>query len=818
MLVLTAFVGMTANVGATGLPPVAEAGGPYFGYECDPAIIFDASASYDPESSPLMYRWNIDGSHWTEWSFAPEYDHTYFDDFLGTINLNVTDGDLEAIDTADVTILNVPPYFDSISGPMEPVEVGQEITIMVSFFDGAADPRIGPASTDTYDATFYWGDGSSDVISLGVEEFLVSSSHTYSEPGVYQIVILIEDDDGGMATIQWYVYVYENGDIPQLYAGPDCTIDEGSMLLSHGFFSLPEDEAVYTATVEYGDGSAPLSLNLEYMYLQHRYVENGEYALVITVLKDGEFYGSDSALITVVNVPPTIIWLLGLPDDPIQLGNPVNIFGFFTDPGIEDDQVALIEWGDEQSTTLEFLANELGRYDVSESHIYSSAGAYMITLTVTDDDAGSDSAMLEYNIVYVDAGPDAFINEGDWFTSEGSFVYSGDYSFTATVDYGDGSGSQTLDVEADYTFALSHLYVDNGVYSVVVTILKDEAVFMSDNALVTVANVPPIATLGNNGPKDEGSEVMVSFSNQFDPGILDTLTYSFDWNNDGIYEISDQVDASAVYTWYDNGLYNVKGKIKDNDGGCNEYITAVTVNNVPPTIISLSGPPTDPVQLGTPITLNGVFTDPGILDTHSALIEWGDGQTTTIDLEAGIYEVSGSHAYTNVGVYKINLTVTDKDGGLDRKSIDYFTVIYDANSGFVTGGGWIIALEGSYRPDPALTGKATFGFVAKYKKGQSVPTGNTEFQFHPAKMNFHSHSYDWLIIVGPVAMYKGSGTINGEGDYGFILTATDGRIEGGGGVDTFRIKIWDKTNGDLIVFDNNENTELSGGQITIHKG
>ena len=815
MLVLTTFVGMTASVGATGLPPVAEAGGPYFGYECDPAIIFDASASYDPEGSPLMYRWNIDGSHWTEWSVAPEYDHTYFDDFLGTISLNVTDGDFETVDTADVTIFNVPPYFDSILGPMDPVEVGQVITIDVSFFDGAPDPRIGPASTDTYDATFNWDDGSSDVVSLGVEEFLVSSSHIYNEPGVYEILITIEDDDGGMAIAQWFVYVFENGDIPQLYAGPDCTIDEGSLLLSHGFFSLPEEEGVFAATVDYGDGSELCDLNLEYMLLQHQYVENGGYILNVTVSKDGVFYCSDTALITVVNVPPTIIWLSSLPENPIQLGTPVDIFGFFTDPGIEDNQVALIAWGDGQSTALGFFANDRGRYDVSESHIYLNPGMYTITLSVTDDDGGSDSAMLDYNILYVDAGPDASINEGDLFTSEGSFVYSGDYLFTATVDYGDGSGSQALDVGTDYTFTLSHQYVDNGVYTVGVTILKDETVIMSDSAVVTVSNVPPTATLDNDGPKDEGSEVMVSFSNQFDPGILDTLTYSFDWNNDGIYEISDQIDAAAVYTWDDNGLYTVKGQIKDNDGGFSEYSTTVTVDNVPPTIISLSGPPTDPVQLGTPINLNGVFTDPGILDTHNALIEWGDGQTTNIDLAAGIYEVSGSHLYTNAGVYKINLTVTDKDGDLDRKSIEYFTVIYDANCGFVTGGGWITALQGSYQPDPTLTGKATFGFVAKYKKGLSIPSGNTEFQFHPAGMNFHSHTYDWLLIVGSIAMYKGSGTINGEGDYGFILTAIDGKISGG--VDTFRIQIWDKTNGDQIVFDNNENTELEGGQITIHK-
>ena len=46
------------------------------------------------------------------------------------------------------------------------------------------------------------------------------------------------------------------------------------------------------------------------------------------------------------------------------------------------------------------------------------------------------------------------------------------------------------------------------------------------------------------------------------------------------------------------------------------------------------------------------------------------------------------------------------------------------------------------------------------------------------------------------AKYKGVGTINGGGTYGFMLTATDGSP------DTFRIKIWDKDDGDAVVYHN----------------
>jgi len=151
-------------------------------------------------------------------------------------------------------------------------------------------------------------------------------------------------------------------------------------------------------------------------------------------------------------------------------------------------------------------------------------------------------------------------------------------------------------------------------------------------------------------------------------------------------------------------------------------------------------------------------------------------------------------------------------------------VVYDPSGGFVTGGGWIDSPEGAYAADASLTGRATFGFVSKYQKGAKVPTGSTEFQFKVAGLNFKSASYEWLVVAGAHAKYKGVGTINGAGNYGFMLTATDGQIAGGGGVDTFRIKIWDKDNGDAVVYDNQmgegddsyAGTALGGGSIVIH--
>jgi hypothetical protein len=113
---------------------------------------------------------------------------------------------------------------------------------------------------------------------------------------------------------------------------------------------------------------------------------------------------------------------------------------------------------------------------------------------------------------------------------------------------------------------------------------------------------------------------------------------------------------------------------------------------------------------------------------------------------------------------------------------------------------------------PSPEGKATFGFVSKYKKGATVPDGNTEFQFKAGDLNFNSTSYQWLVVNqgGTNAQFKGYGTINGAGNYGFMIWAGDGAP------DTFHIKIWDAGT-EVVVYDNGMDQAIGGGSIVVHK-
>jgi hypothetical protein len=257
-----------------------------------------------------------------------------------------------------------------------------------------------------------------------------------------------------------------------------------------------------------------------------------------------------------------------------------------------------------------------------------------------------------------------------------------------------------------------------------------------------------------------------------------------------------------------------------------EHVIAdmVLIGNVAPEIVTLEVVEV-PAAVEDMVTAIGTFCDPGSGQTHIAQIDWGDdvgvslGEIVSLGPTAecdDLQEVRAMYHYGSAGIHTVTMMVTDNFDASD--SADTFAVIYDPTGGFVTGGGWIDSPEGAYEPDPALAGRANFGFVSKYKKGADVPTGNTEFQFKAADLNFKSTSYEWLVIAGSKAKFKGEGTINGAGNYRFMLTAVDGDL--GGGDDTFRLKIWteDEVTGAVaVIYDNGSDQALGSGSVVIHK-
>jgi hypothetical protein len=78
-------------------------------------------------------------------------------------------------------------------------------------------------------------------------------------------------------------------------------------------------------------------------------------------------------------------------------------------------------------------------------------------------------------------------------------------------------------------------------------------------------------------------------------------------------------------------------------------------------------------------TLNVSFSDPDAADTHSALIDWGDGHTQPVDPATSPFSLQ--HTFALAGKYTATVTVTDNYGGAGKATAN--TTVNFNTSGFL---------------------------------------------------------------------------------------------------------------------------------------
>jgi VCBS repeat-containing protein len=170
----------------------------------------------------------------------------------------------------------------------------------------------------------------------------------------------------------------------------------------------------------------------------------------------------------------------------------------------------------------------------------------------------------------VNAGPDATVEEGARFTAGVSFQDpDADDHWTATVDYGDGTGVQPLAFTPDKQADLDHVYVDNGQYLVTVTVTDADGEVARDSITVTVDNVAPTASLDGDTMGVRGQTLTLTLGAN-DPSRADEaaeFTYFVDWNGDGSIdeEISAPDGHQAEHTYDANGNYTIRVRARDKD-------------------------------------------------------------------------------------------------------------------------------------------------------------------------------------------------------------------------------------------------------------
>ncbi|MCX7427748.1 MAG: right-handed parallel beta-helix repeat-containing protein [Planctomycetia bacterium] len=696
--------------------PVPDAGVDQDVYEGEETTLVGEFDDPIPCYSPYDELWHlesstngqsVDDASGDTLSFTPVDQGTYVFSYTVTDAAGNT-----AVDEVTVNAYNADPTIREMN--VSSGNEGEEL----SFSAAATDP-----GDDTLTYTWDFGDGSSAVGD--------DVTHTYADDDAddqYTVTLTVTDEDDGIDTRQEAVTILNveptlDEPTPLQYVDEGSVFNMETMTFSDpGFTNVAAGtEETFTYDVDWGDGHWAMSLDVSGVTqgsegvpttgtidASHVYADNGTYTVTVTVHDDDGFSPTRTFEVVVANVAPTLE-IGGYSAASIAEGDTYARDFSFTDPEFVD--VALsntvsftysINWGDgtdpdEDAATIDAMGSEgvptSGSF--SGSHVYADDGTYTVTVTVTDDDGGSDVRTFEVTVTNVaptlDEVDDQTIDEGAELSIEdiGVFTDPGfdnplntggetEETFTYTINWDDGTpvdtDSPTIDVAGspgvatEGSFDGSHVYADEGIYTVTVTVEDDDDGSDTITFEVTDGNVAPVVeTLEVTTPVDEGQSATLS-GTYSDAGTVDTHELDIDWDGDGDYDQTVTVTGgsfSVEHLYADDNptgtsdTFNINVRLRDNDGDADTGSVSMTVDNVPPTPSILGAPATSPE--GTLIELTSSIVDPGIYDTFEYI--WQVTKDGVLYAEGS--DPTFSFTPDDDAEYIVTMTVTDDDGGYD---------------------------------------------------------------------------------------------------------------------------------------------------------
>lgn len=249
------------------------------------------------------------------------------------------------------------------------------------------------ANVADYTGTIDWGDTGDGHItpvtfsSNGSGKFDLKGTYTYATAGTYTITVTITDAGGSSVTSTTTATIGRSS-LQVNLGSTSATTTEGAVFSQAGSFTDTVAGHTYTATADYGDGSAKEQLVLDGMAftLNHIYLNSGSYTISVLVTDDTQGLGTATMAMTVSNVAPTIGAIGG--DTKGIPGQTRTITLTATDPSPVDTAAGFtytIAWGDSATSTAS------GTGTVSATHVYSTvdttdtSGVYTISVTATDN-------------------------------------------------------------------------------------------------------------------------------------------------------------------------------------------------------------------------------------------------------------------------------------------------------------------------------------------------------------------------------------------------------------------------------------------------
>ncbi|MDB4882264.1 MAG: hypothetical protein JWL95_1030 [Gemmatimonadetes bacterium] len=462
----------------------------------------------------------------------------------------------------------------------------------------------------------------------------------------------------------------------QIKLGDDCSAGNAAHEMMHSLGMFHEQSRcdrddfveILSANVESGKefnfdkecaGATDLGYNYDFGSMMHypldAFSSNG---MPTIKLRPGVTYSGtigQRAALSVLDVF-TINWLYGSNNKP-----PVPIIGPLAAPYDEGSPVPLDATGstdaDDKKLTYRWNFGDGSCSAFPEpadctqampNHTYANDGVYKVGLFVYD---AYEEEATETFVTIKNVKPDIFLSVGVTPIDEGSallnagggFLDPGADFWSATVNYGDGAGAQTLALFSK-AFALTHTYADNGSYTISVTV-KDDDETSTKSGTQIVRNVAPTVDAGADKTFTSGQTF--DFAGSFsDPGVNDSpWNWSIAWGvgspTTGSATAQGAITASRRVCGA--GTYDVTLSVTDKDGGLGSDVATVTVGYVVVDLSIMPGSSPSPISLkksgGLPVAiLSSPTFDARTVDVASVRLGDEAGTDTPVAMQKSRYQ------------------------------------------------------------------------------------------------------------------------------------------------------------------------------------
>ncbi len=583
--------------------------------------------------------------------------HTFTHSGVYTIYVTVTDWHGASFtDIWTINITNLAPNADAGSDIFTAED-------SVCTFDGSLS---NDTATDMLNLNYTWNfhdpyAAPEDNIGYGM-----NPTHVYHVAGTYIVDLTVSD---GELTDSANVVVYVSNVVPSLLLMSPAGGDEDANLafFAEGFDTL-SDISTLQISWQFVDPYCTID-NPEWINTTgdlsnafHTFTHSGTYAVFVTVTDIHGNYTTLSTNVVINNVAPSVeagsdIW--------VTLGGSVTLSAIATDtPTDLAEMNYLWDFGDMTSLPSQ-----------TAGHTYITEGIYIATITVTDDDGASAQDTLVVHVQLTSPEPMkpvanmhsnrtlAYTLETFYFDASSSYDVDGSI-VSYNISFGDGTYYEGVSAST------THVYSDEGVFAVVLTIYDDDGMSDTYSVDVIVLNRLPYSTMSvisDPAPMDT-----MLFFQSVGASDADGVIANYEWNFGDQYSnpanpnvIIGAFFSSSQHSFVYPGVYNVTLKVYDDDGAYCTVVRQVTINNVVPTISLV---PAFSGNEDSLITFSAIVDDT-VSDKPFLTCIWDFDYAGTFNCDA--VGTTVQHAYPSAGTYQAALVVFDTHGAM---AVAYTTV------------------------------------------------------------------------------------------------------------------------------------------------